>query len=130
MTMPVKPQNLNLQSKTCAMKMMAVRDTLDILGGKWKITIIVALQFGKRRFKELQREVHGITAKVLSKELRDLELNQLILRTVYDTKPVTVEYELTPYGKSLEKIIDEMRNWGINHRQRIIGKGNSRKKDQ
>ncbi len=126
--MPTKPDNLNLQSKTCAMKMMAVRDTLDILSGKWKITIIVALQFGKRRFKELQREVSGITAKVLSKELRDLELNQLVVRTVYDTKPVTVEYELTPYGKSLEKIIDEMRNWGINHRHRIIGKGSSRKK--
>jgi DNA-binding HxlR family transcriptional regulator len=66
----------------------------------------------------------AITAKVLSKELKDLEINELVKRTVYDTKPVSVEYELTPYGHSLEKIIDEMRSWGINHRCRISGKQN------
>ncbi len=112
----------DLKSRECSFRMLAVRDTIDILSGRWKITIIVALQFGKRRFRELQREVDGITAKVLSKELRDLEINELVKRTVYDTKPVSVEYELTSYGKSLEKIIDEMRKWGINHRRRIIGK--------
>lgn len=71
---------------------------------------------------ELQREVEGIGAKMLSKELRDLEINELVTRTVYNTKPVTVEYELTDYGKTLQDIIAAMMKWGENHRRRIIRK--------
>ena len=69
---------------------------------------------------QLQREVEGIGAKMLSKELRDLEINELVKRTVYDTKPVTVEYELTEYGKTLQYIIKEMSKWGARHRERIM----------
>ena len=102
--------------------MLPVRDALDILSGKWKLPVIIALQFGNKRFKEMQREIDGITAKMLSKELKELEMNQLVKRTVYDTLPVTVEYSLTPYGKSLEKVIGELRTWGIQHRKRVIGR--------
>jgi DNA-binding HxlR family transcriptional regulator len=110
------------QAQSCGAHLQAVGDAMDVLSGKWKIPIIGALRFGKRRFKELQREITGITAKMLSKELRDLEINQLVSRTVYDTKPVSVEYELTPYGKSLEKVILELATWGRNHRKRILQK--------
>lgn len=106
----------------CKAKIRSVQDTLDILGGKWKISIIGSLGFGKKRFMELQREVEGIGAKMLSKELRDLEINELVTRTVYNTKPVTVEYELTDYGKTLQDIIAAMMKWGENHRKRIIRK--------
>lgn len=106
--------------ETCAEHLRAIHDTLDVLNGKWKIAIIGSLRFGKKRFMELQREVEGIGSKMLSKELRELEMNELVKRTVYDTKPVTVEYELTPYGKTLESIIDEMANWGRAHRKRIM----------
>jgi DNA-binding HxlR family transcriptional regulator len=106
--------------ETCKSVLRPVHDTLDILSGKWKISIISSLHFGKKRFMELQREVEGIGAKMLSKELRELEINELIKRTVYDTKPVTVEYEITPYGKTLEAIIYEMAKWGQQHRKRII----------
>jgi len=106
----------------CAKQLLAINDALDILRGKWKIQIIGALIFGKKRFKELQREVGGITAKMLSKELRDLEMNQLVARTVHNTIPVTVQYELTEYGTTLEKLIDELYNWGTKHRKRIIKK--------
>lgn len=107
-------------SHACKGQIRAVHDTLDLLSGKWKITIISALSFnGKRRFMELQREVEGIGAKMLSKELRELEVNDLLIRTVYDTKPVTVEYELTPYGRSLHTVINEMAKWGHQHRKRI-----------
>ncbi|MGN6490461.1 MAG: winged helix-turn-helix transcriptional regulator [Agriterribacter sp.] len=106
----------------CKAKIRSVQDTLDILGGKWKISIIGCLGFGKKRFMELQREVEGIGAKMLSKELRDLEINELVTRTVYNTKPVTVEYELTDYGKTLQHIIGAMMEWGENHRKRIIRK--------
>ncbi|MDD8018481.1 MAG: helix-turn-helix domain-containing protein [Bacteroidota bacterium] len=106
----------------CAYKLLAINDALDVLRGKWKIQIINTLTFGKRRFKELQREVNGITAKMLSKELRELEMNELVLRTVRDTIPVTVEYELTDYGTTLDKVIDELSDWGMKHRKRIIKK--------
>lgn len=106
----------------CKGHMRAVHDTLDLLSGKWKIAIIGAMSFnGKLRFGELQREVNGIGAKMLSKELRELEVNELVTRTVHDTKPVTVEYELTPYGHTLEEVILAMAKWGYQHRQRIIG---------
>lgn len=105
----------------CSQKLLPVRDALDILSGKWKLPIIVSLSFGPKRFKVMQREVEGITAKMLSKELRDLEMNQLVTRTVYDTKPVSVEYELTKYGDTLQDVIAELGNWGAKHRKRIIG---------
>jgi len=108
------------KSEVCTENLRAIHDTLDVLNGKWKISIIGSLRFGKKRFMELQREVEGVGSKMLSKELRELELNELVKRTVYDTKPVTVEYELTPYGKTLETIIDEMANWGRAHRKRIM----------
>ncbi|MBS1598015.1 MAG: helix-turn-helix transcriptional regulator [Bacteroidetes bacterium] len=108
--------------KECKSHLQPVRDSLDILNGKWKIPIIVSLMFGKKRFKEIQREIDGITAKMLSKELKELELNQLVKRTVYDSSPVTVEYAITTYGLSLKKVIDELRNWGTKHRNRLMKK--------
>lgn len=101
--------------------MIAVRDALDVLNGKWKLPIILALMFANYRFKELAREV-GITPKMLSKELKDLEMNQLIKRTVWDTSPVTVEYSITPYGLTLKKLIGELKEWGMQHRNRIMTK--------
>ncbi|MBS1918504.1 MAG: helix-turn-helix transcriptional regulator [Bacteroidetes bacterium] len=104
----------------CKKNMLPVRDALDILSGKWKLPVIIALTFGNKRFKEMQREIDGITAKMLSKELKELEMNQLVKRTVYDTLPVSVEYSLTSYGKSLEKVISELRAWGIQHRKKVM----------
>lgn len=106
----------------CSQFVTPIRDTLYILSGKWKLPILGALMFGKKRFKEMEREIPRITARMLSKELRDLEVNQLITRTVYDTKPVTVEYELTPYGRSLEKVMISLKDWGVLHRKRILQK--------
>ena len=106
----------------CGQFLRPIRDTLDIISGKWKVPIIAALMFGKKRFKEMERSIPKITARMLSKELTQLEDNQLITRKVYDTKPVTVEYELTPYGKSLDKVMMEMKLWGEQHRTRIMGK--------
>ncbi|MBS1512591.1 MAG: helix-turn-helix transcriptional regulator [Bacteroidetes bacterium] len=108
--------------KMCQKMLLPVRDSLEFLNGKWKIPIIIALSFGNRRFKELASEIEGITDKMLSKELRDLEQNQLVKRTVYDTVPVKVEYSLTDYGHSLDKVIEELRNWGTQHRKRIMRK--------
>ena len=106
----------------CTQMILPVRDALDILSGKWKLPILISLSFGNKRFKQIAREIPNITDKMLSKELRDLEMNQLVKRTVYDTLPVTVEYSMTTYGKSLEKVIEELAKWGMQHRKRILGK--------
>ena len=122
------PKNVDHSSQACKQSLAAVRDTLYVLSGKWKLPIIIALVNGPRRFKDLQRELEDITPKVLSKELKELELNEFVTRTVYATSPVTVEYELTPYSQSLDRIIDEMREWGMQHRRRMMGNGKAGKK--
>lgn len=121
-TKPAEKEECNITHNECGRHIMAVRDALDILNGKWKLPIIISLIYGDKRFKEMERDITGITAKMLSKELKDLEINQLVKRTVYDTMPVTVEYSLTDYGKTLKKVIGELHNWGSQHRKKIIGK--------
>ncbi|HEY6902164.1 MAG TPA: helix-turn-helix domain-containing protein [Puia sp.] len=103
----------------CAQTITSIRDTLYVVGGKWKLPLISALQNGPLRFKELQKALEDITPKILSKELKELELNELVTRTVYATSPVTVEYELTPYSKSLQKVLIELSTWGKQHRKRL-----------
>ena len=104
----------------CKTFILPVRDVIDIIGGKWRLPIIIALSFKIHRFKELERQIEGITPRMLSKELKDLEINGLINRTVFDTTPLTVEYSLTDYGQSLDKVIETMRDWGVKHRSKII----------
>ncbi|GAB3017072.1 helix-turn-helix domain-containing protein [Niabella terrae] len=95
---------------------------MDVLSGKWKISIISSIcYYNKRRFSDILNDVVGISNKMLSKELKELETNQLINRTVLDTQPITVQYELTEHGKTLQTIINNLTDWGIAHRKRIIG---------
>jgi len=77
---------------------------------------------GNKRFKEIQNSIPKITNRVLSKELKDLEINKLITRSVYGTTPVTIEYEATGYCMRLKPIIQKMTDWGKNHRKMIAGK--------
>jgi len=100
---------------------LALNDTMNVLSGKWKLPVIGALMFGKKRFKELERDIPGITPRMLSKELKDLEINGIITRTVHDTIPVTVEYQLTPSGKEFHRVLDAMIEWGIGHREAVLG---------
>jgi len=102
-------------------RLLGMNDAMEVLSGKWKIQLIGTLIFnGKMRFMDLLREIDGIAAKMLSKELQDLEMHQIITRTVLQTKPITVEYEITDYGKSLRPLVIEITNWGINHRKEIM----------
>lgn len=103
----------------CTEMLKPVRDSLDVLSGKWKLPIIVALTFGEKRFTEIGKEVQGITDKMLSKELRDLELNGLVMRKIEDSYPVKVTYALTPHSKTLRSVIDSLKNWGIMHKKKL-----------
>lgn len=113
---------MNQKDSVCQRKLMVTRDTLEVIQGKWRIPIILALTFGNKRFGEIQREIGGISPKMLSQELKALEENKIISRTLYDSMPVTVEYSLTPLGKSTKKMLDEILNWGIHFRKEVVGK--------
>ncbi|OYU80706.1 MAG: transcriptional regulator [Flavobacterium sp. BFFFF1] len=102
----------------CQSLIRPVHDALEVLQGKWKLPIIIALSFGSKRFSEMAREIPKITDRMLSKELRDMEVNGLVKRTVHDSIPVVVEYSLTEYGQSLDPVIIELRKWGMEHRRR------------
>ncbi|HEY1195376.1 helix-turn-helix domain-containing protein [Flavobacterium sp.] len=108
--------------KTCSKHILAVHDAMDILNGRWKIAIIASLCFNTLRFTDLLREVEGISGKMLSRELKNLEENQLVTRTVLNTQPITVEYQLTEYGHTLKEVINSLAKWGANHRRKITGK--------
>lgn len=96
------------------------RQTLDVLEGKWKFAIIHSLlQRGTMRFKTLERDVAGITARMLIKELKLLEAHGIVSRRAYATVPPTVEYSLTECGHSLEPVIEAIQNWGLQNRDVI-----------
>lgn len=106
--------------KDCNQKILAIGDTMEILNGKWKMSIIACLCFQPMRYSELLKEVKGISGKMLSRELKDLEINELIDRNVLNTAPVAVEYRITEYGKTLKELTNTIADWGLIHRQRII----------
>lgn len=101
---------------------MAVNDTTNVLSGKWKLAIMASLIFGKKRFKEIEREIPKITPRMLSKELRDLEMNGIVKRTVHDSIPVVVEYDFTESGRAFKTVLDAMVTWGLSHRKSVLGK--------
>jgi len=113
----------------CARELKAIQDTMDVLNGKWKISIISDLRFGKKRFSDLKREIVGIGSKMLSKELQELEINGLVRRNVVSGRPVVIEYEITDYGETLNPIIDELTKWGKLHRHKILGTTNTHATD-
>jgi len=105
---------------TSSKQLEALVDTIYVIGGKWKMPIIFAICTGAhRRFREIERNVTGITSRMLSLELKDMEMNKLITRTVYPDTPVRIEYEVTDYCKTLIPLIQAMIDWGMLHRQKI-----------
>jgi DNA-binding HxlR family transcriptional regulator len=103
----------------CKATLSSIADALYVIGGKWKLRIIVALKEGNKRFNEMQRTIEGISAKVLSAELKDLELNGFIKRKVFTGTPVVVEYELTDYCETLNDVLRSLSEWGAMHRETV-----------
>ena len=105
----------------CTEHLRSTADTLELLSGKWKLLILSLLRSeSPMRFSTIERALETITPRMLSKELKELEQNELIERRVYPTMPVTVEYALTEYGRSLEPVMIALSKWGKNHRRRIM----------
>lgn len=111
---------MNDVTKNKREEVIAVADTLYVLSGKWKLPIIKAICHGQKRFKEISENVPGITARMLSRELKDMEMNKLISRTVNQQSRLTIEYTFTDYAKSLGPVISEMIHWGKQHRKEVL----------
>lgn len=107
------------QLAQCDHTMQALRHALLVVNSKWKLPLIVALRAGTRHFRGLERSVPGISTKVLAKELKDLEAQQLITRTVYPGPPVVVEYQVLPYARSLDPVIEVLKVWGLQHQHHL-----------
>ena len=110
-----------LTNGNCPKSMLSISDALEAVEGRWKLLILFSLSSGPKRFTQIAKAVNRITDKTLSKELKNLEANQLIKREVKDTFPPTVIYTITDHGMSLEKVLDELHFWGLMHRDKVIG---------
>jgi DNA-binding HxlR family transcriptional regulator len=96
-----------------------VEATLDVIGGKWKAVILFWLKDGVRRFGELRRRIPGVSERMLTQQLRELEAHGIVRRQVYPVVPPKVEYSLTPYGRTLRPITELMCAWGKQHLKRL-----------
>lgn len=110
---------IRLTAEKCASVLGAIDDALYVIGGKWKLRVIVALREGNKRFNDIQRTVIGISARVLSNELKELEMNGFVKRVVIDQTPVVVEYQVTPYAQTLGGVLQSLAEWGFTHRDKI-----------
>lgn len=111
----------------CTGDILSMGDTFDILGGKWKLLILHYLlrrEHDANTFKKMEKDIEGISAKMLSKELKLLEVNKLVKREVMNTKPITVQYSITEYGKTTQDLIKSIVGWGHKHRLEML-KGDS-----
>ena len=96
-----------------------VEAATEVLGGKWKLVILRHLQDGTRRFGELHRAIPGVTARMLTRQLRELEADGLIERKVYAEVPPKVEYSLTPLGASLQPLLEAICQWSEQHLEEV-----------
>jgi len=106
-----------MKTKTYSLGCSTIQVTLNVMGGKWKPLILYLLhKMGTMRFSDLNKKIEGITQKMLTQQLRELETDGLIERKVYPVVPPKVEYTITKYGKSLMPILIDMEDWGKKHR--------------
>lgn len=105
--------------EVCSKNRRAVQDTLDVIGGKWKVLILLTLNERPYRFKELAREIN-ITPRMLARELQEMEINKLVKRQILDTKPIGVEYSITTHGLTFKEVIEALRDWGVKHKTTLI----------
>ncbi|ACU60948.1 winged helix-turn-helix transcriptional regulator [Chitinophaga pinensis] len=116
-------EKLNCEPTPSIDKRLALRDAIELLSGKWKVCILTNLYHrGAMRFKDILETSKGITPKVLSKELQQLEENLLITRTVNNTKPITVSYALTDHASETHPVINALIVFGLRHRTKIKNK--------
>lgn len=109
-----------MKNKQKQIQLRDVQDVIEIIGGRWRGAILASLCDKEKRFNELKRDLGIITPRTLSKELKYLEMNKLIIRETDNENSVYTKYRLTKHGKSLEPLIGQIVNWGQKHRKIIL----------
>lgn len=102
-----------------------VLTAIKIIGGKWKIPVLYTLRNGTMRFNELQKSLPGVTQKMLTQQLRELEKDGLVHRQVYAQVPPRVEYSITPLARKLEPILCSLCEWGLDYLETVHGVTNT-----
>jgi DNA-binding HxlR family transcriptional regulator len=103
--------------ENCKIDLDEIEFVLKVLGGKWKLYILTSLYYEKKRFRQLERDVIGISPKMLVKELKELEAVGIVNRQTFNTVPITVEYSLTEHGLTLKPVLTQMKQWAIQFKQ-------------
>lgn len=109
------------EHKECMSAIIPVKDTLGVIGRKWTILILISIWEGNKHFREIERSIPKLSTKVLADELKEMEANKLIKRSIINDYPVRTEYTATEYSKTLRKVIKELQQWGLNHRKEVFG---------
>ncbi|MBP0612832.1 helix-turn-helix transcriptional regulator [Chryseobacterium sp. cx-311] len=107
------------ECSNCLDTLNPVRDALEVINGKWKLPILISVSVGNERFNAIQESILGISARVLAKELKDLERHQLISRTVTYGQPAKIIYRTEPYAETLKPVIYALKDWGVNHKHKM-----------
>ncbi|WP_212001894.1 helix-turn-helix domain-containing protein [Chitinophaga sp. HK235] len=108
--------------KLCLEHIRPVIDAVEVLSGKWRIPVVVALCESPRRFNELMRDIKNITPRMLAKTLQELEQHELLEKIPDTDNPATIIYQISEYGHTMEPLILALTEWGTAHRKRLIGK--------
>jgi DNA-binding HxlR family transcriptional regulator len=111
--------NPQITKAQCTSNLKNVIDALYVLNGKWKLPIVLSLVNSPKRFNEIMKDVEGISPKILAQELKHLELNELVVRNVYATTPVSIVYEASAYSDTLKDVLRTLSDWGAGHRKKI-----------
>ncbi|MGO4293629.1 winged helix-turn-helix transcriptional regulator [Chitinophaga sp. RAB17] len=118
----IRVKKIKRHSDQCKEALLALRDSAELWSGKWRLYILAYLYIHEAEtifFKRMQRDLEGISAKMLSKELKEMEINDLIIRSSSESGPVAVSYALTEYGRTFIPVAEAMLNWGLNHRKKV-----------
>jgi DNA-binding HxlR family transcriptional regulator len=112
-----------IEAKNCEPEHgLVILDILELFSGKWKMAIIGCIMHDRLRFTEIQKLIPNITPRMLSKELKDLEMMAIVKRTVYGSIPVLIQYSLTDSAKELEEPMIQLIEWGVRHRKQALMK--------
>jgi len=106
----------------CIHNLYPLRDSIEVLGPKWRIQILVVIRYGNESFTAIQNALETISPRILSKELKILEENGLIVREISPTYPIKISYKWTPHTESIVSIIDTLKDWGQVHRTHLFKK--------
>jgi len=116
----MKTEDCDLDHRQCINQYLPLRDSIEVLGPKWRIQILVAVRYGHENFTHIQQALSPISARVLSKELKVLEENGLISREVTEDYPVSIKYKWTEHTETIAPIMEMLQDWGKLHRSHLF----------